>query len=94
MLITRSIFVRSDTGQCLDEPRTDSVVAIMQLATFAVPFFPGEGSTVVYHVEIARISALLQHAVHEFRFLVLSSPLGEDRDTYQARSDVTTETSG
>ena len=39
VLVTRSIFVRSDTSQCLDEPRTDSVVAIMQLAALiAIPF--------------------------------------------------------
>ena len=94
MLVARIRFVRSDARQRLDEPATDSIVAIVELASFAIPFFPGKGSTVVNHVEVARIGTLLQHLVHIVGFLVLGGPLGKDVYTHQTGGDMALETTG
>ena len=95
MLIAWMRLVRHDPCQGLIEPSADPVVAVMYMAAFSVPVFPGRGRTVINHIQIARIVTLFQHLEHEVDLLVLDecqtilSSAGRAREDKQKIEQIT-----
>ena len=85
--------VAYDAAQCLIEPRTDAVVAVVDAAATGVPVFPSGRGAVVYHVEVAGEAVLPQHVGHELHIGGAGTPLGEDGDAHQSGEEMAVEAS-
>ena len=74
--------IGNDSSQCLIEPATDAIEAVVHATAHAIPVFPRGSGTLVEHIEIARKVVLLQQRVHPVGSLGLSGPLCNDRHAH------------
>ena len=77
MLVTRSI--GNDATESLVKPAADTVETVVETAAISIPVLPGPSRPVIDHVQVPRVSPLLEKAVEPVTFLCLCGPLGDDR---------------
>ena len=79
----------NNPAKSLVEPAPHSIEAIVKAASGSIPMLPCTGSTVIDHVEVARITVLLEHSIQPIALPRQGCPFCYDRYSDQTGLEMT-----